>query len=80
MTGFTGWDKEKTKEIQEWIINLPDEQKVRFALNWNIPHSIFNVACKMYPGGAAELQNVEWHKIHKIGFGPWERDRKPKKE
>ena len=65
-------DMEKTAEIHEWMKSLDDDQKMRFAINWHIPHTLFNVACKIYPGGAAELQNVEWYTIFKThDLGTW---------
>ena len=65
-------DTEKTERIHQWMKDLPDDQKIRFAINWSIPHSVFNVACSMYPGGYEELQNVDWNKIHKSkDLGRW---------
>ena len=55
----------KTKKVHAWMKSLNDDQKMRFALNWRIPHSLFNVACKMYDGGANALQDVDWYSIHK---------------
>lgn len=71
MEGFTGIDDVKTKEIHEWMKSLDDSNKQRFAINWNIPHSIFNVACSM-KGGYETLQNIDWYKIYKTGdLGNW---------
>lgn len=70
--GYPGIDKEKTERIHLWMKNLPDDEKQRFAINWNIPHSLFNVACGLYPGGGAELQNIDWYKIYKShDLGGW---------
>jgi len=30
-----------------------------------MPHSVFNVACKFYPGGGPALQNVDFYEIYK---------------
>jgi len=70
--GFTGCDKKKTEKVHQWMKNLPDDQKSRFAINWRIPHSLFNVACNIYPGGGDELQNIDWYLIYKSGdLGVW---------
>tara|TARA_R100000951_G_scaffold67781_1_gene57241 strand:+ start:27 stop:254 length:228 start_codon:yes stop_codon:yes gene_type:complete len=64
--------KEKTTEIHNWIKNLNDDNKMRFALNWcRTPHTLLNVACGI-KGGHKELQNVDWYKIHKSrDLGTW---------
>ena len=65
-------DEEKTKKVHEWMRNLPDGQKQRFAINWKMAHTLFNVAGKMYPGGHDALQNVDWYGIYKSGdLGTW---------
>jgi len=70
--GYTGINKEKTERIHQWMKDLPDDQKQRFAINWKIPHSLFNVACGMYPGGGDELQNIDWYQIYKSDdLGVW---------
>lgn len=56
-------DQEKTTEIHNWIKSQSDDIKMRFALNWRIPHSVFNTACNYRP--AAELQEIDWYSIHK---------------
>lgn len=62
----------KTKEIHDWMKSLDDDKKMRFAINWRIPHTLFNVACKMYKGEVEELQNVDWHSIYKSkDLGTW---------
>lgn len=61
----------KTKEVHEWMKSLDDDSKMRFAINWRrIPHTLFNIACKLRP--ADELQGVNWHEIHKSrDLGNW---------
>lgn len=62
----------KTRRIHFWMKGLPDKDKQRFAINWHIPHSLFNVACMIYPGGADRLQNVDWYAIYKTrDLGTW---------
>lgn len=72
---ITSWKDDmatKTAMVHNWMKSLSDYQKQRFALNWKIPHSLFNVACGMYPGGQDALQNVDWDKIHKSkDMGGW---------
>jgi hypothetical protein len=62
----------RTKEVHEWMKNLDDNYKQYFAINWKIPHSLFNVACKFYEGGADNLQGIDWYKIYKSrDLGVW---------
>ena len=63
---------DRTTEIHEWMKNLDDDKKMRFAINWRIPHSLFNVACNLYPGGYMKLQNIDWFKIFQSkDLGVW---------
>ena len=62
---------EKTQATHDWMKSLDDNGKMRFALNWGLPHSIFNVACAM-KGGHKELQGIDWFKIFKTkDLGVW---------
>lgn len=62
----------KTQEIHNWMKNLPDDSKMRFAINWRIPHSLFNVACAVHPKGVDYLQGIDWYTIHKSrDLGYW---------
>lgn len=42
-----GWDQALTEEVHAIMKALPDDAKLRFAINWKIPHTLFNVACGM---------------------------------
>ena len=67
-------DKDKTTKIHEWMKSLSDDEKMKFAINWRIPHTLFNISCSMYPGGQDALQNVDWYKIYKsrdLGYWWW---------
>ena len=65
-------NEKKTKKVHDWMKSLDDYNKMRFALNWRIPHSIFNVACELYDGGYMALQDVDWYVIHKSkDMGLW---------
>ena len=65
-------NQEKTEQIHNWMKSLDDHNKIKFAINWcRIPHTLFNVACGI-KGGHEELQNVDWHQIHKSrDLGNW---------
>lgn len=64
-------NQEKTKQIHNWMKNLDDHNKMKFAINWRIPHTLFNVAFGI-KRGHEELQNVDWYKIHKSrDLGEW---------
>jgi hypothetical protein len=64
--------KDKTEIVHQWMKNQNDDVKQTFAINWKIPHSIFNNASRFYPGGYKALQNVDWYKIHKSrDLGNW---------
>lgn len=63
---------DKTQKVHEWMKSLSDDEKMRFAINWRMPHSLFNVACKIHEGGNKELQNVDWFQIFKSrDLGNW---------
>ena len=55
----------KTAKIIDWMQSLDDQQKLRFAINWRIPHSLFNVASTLYKGDKDDLQGVDWFYIFK---------------
>jgi len=54
---------ETTSKIQDWMKNLDDSDKLRFVINWKIPHSLFNVASKLYKGDKSDLQKANWFTI-----------------
>lgn len=59
-----------TGEVQEKMKQLDDDGKQKFVLNWRIPHSLFNVACRIWD--AERLQGVDWFKIFKEkDMGTW---------
>ena len=60
----------KTKAIHDWMKSLNDGDKMKFAINWRIPHTLFNVACGFKP--ADELQDIDWYQIFKSrDLGVW---------
>ena len=62
----------KTETVHNWLKSLDDDTKLRFAINWKMPHSLFNVACELYPGGGDALQDVDWFKIFQSSdLGVW---------
>jgi hypothetical protein len=64
------FDVEKTKAIHERMKALDDDSKMRFAINWRIPHSVFNVASVVFHG--EDLQNIDWYSIHNSrDMGVW---------
>lgn len=63
--------EEKTNQVHDWMKSLPDDQKQRFAINWKIPHTLFNVACAI-KGGSDELQGIDWYSIYNSrDIGVW---------
>ncbi len=64
--------QDKTEMVHSWIKRLDDDRKMRFAINWRMPHTLFNVACGMYEGGQDALQDIDWYKIFKSNdLGTW---------
>lgn len=62
----------KTQEIHAWMKSLPDNDKSRFAVNWKMPHTLFNIACKVHPKGVDYLQCVNWYEIYNTqDLGYW---------
>lgn len=62
---------DKTLAVHNWMKNLDDDNKMRFAINWRMPHTLFNVACAIR-GEHDSLQNVDWYKIFQTrDLGMW---------
>jgi len=57
--------EEKTQKIVNWMQSLDDNSKLRFAINWRMPHTLFNVASGLYKGDKDDLQGVNWYSIFK---------------
>lgn len=55
--------QKRTAIMQSWLINADDDTKLRFKINWNIPHTLFNVMCKIVP--SEHIQNIDWFQIYK---------------
>ena len=62
-----------TDEVHARMKALSDDDKMRFASNWRISHSLFNVACHLWPREQnTTLQCVDWHAIFKSrDLGKW---------
>ena len=62
-----------TDRMHERMKALDDDKKQRFAINWRIPHSLFNVACSIWPDEQnTTLQGVDWDRIYKTrDLGVW---------
>ncbi|MCP4260219.1 MAG: hypothetical protein GY774_22280 [Planctomycetes bacterium] len=57
----------RTALTRNFLAQADDDTKQRFALNWHIPHSLFNVASSMF--GGSNIQNICWYTIYKQGIG-----------
>ena len=65
-------DTSRTAKIHAWMRGLDDDSKSRFAINWHIPHSLFNVASRVYKGNPSDIQGIDWFKIFKSrDLGNW---------
>ena len=64
-------DREKRTELFHTLLKSQDDDtRFRYALNWRIPHSLFNMSCKFFDH--TEIQNIDWYKIHKSkDLGRW---------
>ena len=61
---------DKTAAMRQRMRELDDDSKLRFAINWRIPHSLFNAASAMWPG--EDLQGIDWYAIHESrDLGVW---------
>ena len=59
-----------TEQFLEWLRNADDGIKMHFAINWKIPHTLFNVACKFHRH--ENLQGIDWYTIYKnFDIGNW---------
>lgn len=65
----------QTHRVFKMMCELPDEHKMMFAINWRIPHTLFNVASKLFPN--EDLQNIDWFAIYNHrSLGRWENGNK----
>lgn len=64
-------DNFTTETFQQWLLDADDRIRMKFAINWRMPHTIFNVACGFLP--AEKLQNIDWYAIYKgKQLGNWQ--------
>lgn len=64
--------EKKTKETHDWMKGLDDNTKMRFAINWKMPHTLFNVASGIKGDNGKSLQGIDWYKIYKsCDLGVW---------
>ena len=52
----------RTRWVYDWIKSQPDDRKMLYAMNWRIPHSVFNITCRFID--PANLQGIDWYAIH----------------
>ena len=64
---------DKTHAMHERMKALPDDLKMKFAIKWRIPHSLFNVAATIWPTEVeTTLQGIDWYSIYKSrDMGAW---------
>lgn len=85
-----GWDLQKTRAMHERFMQLDDSRKSLLVQNWKIPHSLLNVAAKLWPEEYArgDFDGIDWNAIHKTnnagywsnGYGassPWAKRTRP---
>lgn len=72
-----GCDLERTREALKIMRELPDNLKSRFAINWKIPHTLFNVASTMPDHFPMDRFNdtgarVDWFTLFELrDLGTW---------
>ena len=59
----TNEQEERTDIFSQWLQAQSDDVKMRFALNWRIPHSLFNIAVNFFD--QKDIQNINWFRIYK---------------
>lgn len=63
-------DRDKRTELlHNYLKTLNDDLKMKYAINWVIPHRLFTITCRLI--GSDNLQNIDWYKIFKskdIGY------------
>ncbi len=65
----------QTERFHEWMKNAEDGIKQWYAINWKIPHTLFNISCKFF--NYMDLQKIDWYKIYKSrDLGRWENNNK----
>jgi len=69
----TDSQEERTEIFHNWMKSQDDNTKLRYKINWGIPHSIFNVSCKFF--NYMTIQNIDWYRIWKSrDTGKWSRE------
>ncbi len=58
VTGLATADgtKERTQALIDWMQKAPNDIRMRFALNWTMPHSIFNILSTLVESSL--IQNI----------------------
>lgn len=60
----------RTELFLTWLKAQVDDVKIRYAINWKMPHTLFNVSCKLF--NSKDIQNIDWYKIYKSkDIGAW---------
>lgn len=56
--------------MHDWLKSQDDKTKMLYAINWRIPHTLFNVSCRFFK--SSELQKIDWYEIFKSrDLGTW---------
>lgn len=59
-----------TESMKEWMKAQSDDTKQLYAINWRIPHTLFNVSCRFFDSG--QIQGIDWFSIYKErDLGTW---------
>lgn len=58
---------QRTDCFVEWLHGQNDDTKQLYAINWRMPHTLFNVSCRFF--SQETLQNIDWYRIFKKGVG-----------
>lgn len=60
----------RTERFHEWMKNSCDNVKIRYAINWRMPHTLFNISSSIFD--SKNIQKIDWYKIFKSkDMGVW---------
>ena len=60
----------RTELFHTWLKRQSDDIKQRYAINWRMAHTLFNISCKFFD--SKDIQNIDFYKIYKSkDMGVW---------
>jgi len=66
----SAFDAKKTHAFHERLCELADGHKAKYAINWRMPHTLFNISSEFWPN--EDFAGIDWFAIYKSRYlGYW---------